>query len=155
VIANPGDYEARANIMWCATQALNGLIACGVPTDWATHMIGHELTAFYGIDHAQSLAVVMPALLRYKRAQKCDKLVQYAERVWGIRDGVSEMRADVAIDMTVAFFRSVGVPTSLRDYGIGPNAANMVSERFAERGTKLGEHKDILANDVEQILKLC
>ncbi len=155
VIANPTDYDARANIMWSATQALNGLIACGAPADWATHMIGHELTAFYGVDHAQSLAVVMPALLRYKRAQKCDKLVQYGERVWGIHSGTREMRADAAIDMTAAFFRSAGVPTTLRDYGIGPDAATVVSARFAQRGTTLGEHKDILAKDVEQILQLC
>ena len=97
----------------------------------------------------------MPALLRYKRGQKCEKLVQYAERMWGIHTGASEMRADAVIDMTEAFFRAVGVPTTLQDYGIAPDAANAVSARFAQRGTKLGEHKDILANDVEQILKLC
>jgi NADP-dependent alcohol dehydrogenase len=155
VVANPTDLDVRANIMWSATQALNGLLSCGVPTDWATHMIGHELTALYGVDHAQSLAIVMPALLQYKKEQKCEKLVQYAERVWGIKNGTDEMRADAAIELTAAFFRSVGVPTRLSDYAITSDAACIVSNRFAERNTVLGEHHDIRADDIRQILQHC
>ncbi len=155
MLAEPPDYDARATLMWCATQALTGLIACGVPSDWATHMIGHELTAFYGIDHGQSLAVVMPALLRFMQEQKCAKLVQYAERVWGLKQGTDALRAEAAIELTAQFFRSVGVPTTLKDYGIGPEAGRRVGERFAQRGTKLGEHKNIRAAEAEAILALC
>jgi NADP-dependent alcohol dehydrogenase len=155
LMSNPTDYDSRANFMWCATQALNGLIACGVPQDWATHMIGHELTAFYGIDHGQSLAVVMPAILRYLRDQKCAKLVQYAERVWGINVGTDELRAEAAIDLTVKFFRSLGVPTTLKEYGIGPEAARRVGERFAQRGTHLGEKQNVGAKETEEILTMC
>jgi NADP-dependent alcohol dehydrogenase len=148
------DYNSRANFMWCATQALNGLIGCGVPGDWATHMIGHELTAFYGIDHAQSLAVVMPALLKYLREQKSAKLVQYAERVWGIRSGKDTLRADAAIEFTTQFFRSLNVPTTLKEYGISPDAGQRVGQRFAQRGTHLGEKKNIGAKETEEILAL-
>jgi NADP-dependent alcohol dehydrogenase len=153
-LCEPPDYDARATLMWCATQALNGLIACGVPTDWATHMIGHELTALYGIDHGQSLAVVLPGVLEVQRRWKCEKLLQYAERVWGIHSGTDEFRIDAAITMTELFFRSMGVPTTLREYGIGPEAADAVSQRFEQRGTKLGEHKDIRASETRTILSL-
>ena len=155
LMTDPTDYNSRANFMWCATQALNGLIGCGVPGDWATHMIGHELTAFYGIDHGQSLAVVMPALLKYLRDQKCAKLVQYAERVWGLRNGSDTLRAEAAIELTAQFFRSVGVPTTLKDYGIPSDAGKRVAERFVQRGTKLGEKGNISAKETEEILALC
>ena len=155
VLADPQDYDAHATLMWCATQALNGLIGCGVPQDWATHMIGHELTAFYGIDHAQSLAVVMPALMKYLRSLKCEKLLQYGERVWGIRIGDNDLRIDTAIHITAEFFRSVGVATTLKEYGIGPQAAQTVGQRFAQRGTRLGERREIAAQDIEAVLALC
>ncbi len=151
-LAHPTDYDARANLMWCATQALNFLIHCGTPWDLATHFIGHELTALYGIDHAQSLAPVLPAVLRFEKARKLEKLVQYGERVWGIREGSDDLRADMAIRTTEAFFRSLGVPTTLKEYGIGVEAAKAVGQRFAQRGTKLGEHQDIGAVETETIL---
>ena len=97
-LANPGDYDARANLMWCATQALNGVIGCGVPQDWATHMIGHELTALYGIDHAQSLAVVMPSLLSHQKERKRDKLLRFARRVWNLQGDDQEKLIDGGID---------------------------------------------------------
>jgi NADP-dependent alcohol dehydrogenase len=83
-LAEPENYDVRANIMWCATLALNGLIGAGVPQDWATHMIGHEITALYGLDHAQTLAIVLPAMLDVRKETKRAKLLQYAERIWGI-----------------------------------------------------------------------
>ncbi len=155
IVKDPPDYDGRAALMWCATQALNGLIACGVPTDWATHMIGHELTALYGIDHGQSLAVVMPAVMRFMADQKHAKLLQYAGRVWGINQGSEEARVNAAIDMTAQFFRSVGVPTKLSDYGISSEAGQRISERFAQRGTLLGEHNTIGASETQAILALC
>jgi len=118
VVNEPENYAARANHMWAATMALNGIIAAGVPVDWATHMIGHELTARFGIDHGRTLAIVLPSLLNELRDQKHDKLVQYAERVWNITGGDEETKIDEAIAMTRAFFESLGVKTHLSDYGV-------------------------------------
>ena len=103
-VENPEDYDARANLVWCATMALNGLIGAGVPQDWNTHMIGHEITALFGVDHAQTLAVVQPAVWKIRREQKKEKLVQFAERVWGIREGSSDEKIDEAIARTEEFF---------------------------------------------------
>jgi NADP-dependent alcohol dehydrogenase len=153
VLADPKDYDARANMMWCATQALNQLIAVGVPQDWATHMIGHQLTASYGLDHAQTLAVVAPALLRHQRARKQAKLLQYAERVWDLREGTPEDRIEGAIRKTEEFFRSVGVKTRLGEYGVGPEAPARIAEKFEKRGEKIGERGDLGAREVREILE--
>jgi NADP-dependent alcohol dehydrogenase len=150
------DYESRANVMWCATMALNGLIGAGVPQDWATHMIGHELTALHGLDHAQTLAIVLPNMLTIKRDRKRDKLLQYAERVWGLVDGDEDVRIDRAIQKTRDFFESVGVHTKLSDYGVGLDVIPLITDRFEKRGfVALGEHQDVTPKVVEQILALC
>lgn len=115
-LEEPDNYAVRANVMWSATLALNGLIGAGVPQDWSTHMLGHELTAMHGLDHAQTLAVVLPAMLRDRKAQKREKLLQYAERVWNLRDGSEEGRIDGAIEATRGFFERMGVPTRMSDY---------------------------------------
>lgn len=153
-LKTPEDYGVRANLMWCATQALNGLIGCGVPQDWATHLIGHELTALYGLDHAQTLAVILPALLAERREAKREKLLQYAERVWQLRDGDAEARIDAAIAATENFFRSLGVGTRLADYQLGeeviePVTANLVAHRMVA----LGEHRDIDPETSARILR--
>ncbi|MES2758502.1 MAG: iron-containing alcohol dehydrogenase [Pseudomonadota bacterium] len=143
-LAATDDYTTRANLMWTATLALNGLIGAGVPQDWATHMIGHELTALYDIDHARTLAIVLPALLNVQRTQKRAKLLQYGERVWGIRDGSEEERLDAAIAATRAFFERLGVPTRLSAYGLDATAVEAVLAQLAKHGmTSLGEHRDI------------
>ncbi len=150
------DYESRANVMWCATMALNGLIGVGVPQDWATHMIGHELTALHGLDHAQTLAIVLPNMLTIKRDRKREKLLQYAERVWGLVDGDEDVRIDQAIQKTRDFFESVGVHTKLSDYGVGLDVIPLITDRFEKRGfVALGEHQDVTPKVVEQILALC
>jgi len=141
---DPVDYEGRANYMWAASNALNHLIGVGVPQDWATHSIGHELTALYGLDHAETLAAVIPWLAWYKREQKKEKLLQYGERVFGIKSGTLDARVDQTILATAAFFHSVGMPTTLSSYGVDPDeAADIIQKRFEKRGTVLGEHKDI------------
>ncbi|MFL9692772.1 alcohol dehydrogenase [Aeromonas veronii] len=143
-LAEPHNYEVRANIMWSATMALNGLIGAGVPQDWATHMLGHELTALYGLDHAQTLAVVLPALLQAKRKQKHAKLLQYAERVWGLNSGSEAERIDDAIAATRDFFERMGVKTRLRDYGLKDLGIDTLIGKLGEHGmTRLGEHSDI------------
>ncbi|MFB3826074.1 MAG: iron-containing alcohol dehydrogenase [Bryobacteraceae bacterium] len=149
-LAEPRDYESRASLMWCATMALNGLIACGVPQDWSTHQIGHEITALHGLDHAQTLAVVFPATMAVRRESKREKLLQYGERVWGVRD------IDQAIERTRAFFESLGVRTRLRDYGVPASTVQEVARRFAIRGwTGNGERGDVGPAAVERILAAC
>ena len=150
------DYDVRANLMWCATVGLNGSLGCGVEAqDWATHMIGHELTALYGIDHGRTLAVIMPAVHRHEIARKQKRLAQYAARVWHITQGDEAARAAQAIDKTETFFKSVGVPTRLSEYGIdAAEAGRLVAERLAKRGVMIGEFGDLGAKEVREIVAL-
>ncbi|MGE5647895.1 MAG: iron-containing alcohol dehydrogenase [Acidobacteriota bacterium] len=154
-LANPCDYNSRANLMWCATMALNGLISVGVPQDWATHMIGHEITALAGLDHAQTLAIVLPNLLHVKRDTKREKLLQYAARVWGITAGEPEERISSAIEKTRTFFHRLGVPTRLSDYGVALETVAEIPARFERRGTVFGERQDVTPAVVSKILELC
>lgn len=143
-LSQPHDYEVRANLMWVATMALNGLIGAGVPQDWSTHMIGHELTVLHGLDHAQTLAVLLPSMLQQRRTAKRAKLLQYAERVWNLRDGDEEQRIDTAISKTRAFFEVLGVQTRLSGYGLGTEIIEPLLAQLESHGmVKLGEHRDI------------
>ena len=152
---NPPDYDARANFMWVCSNALNHLIGAGVPQDWATHSIGHELTALYGLAHAESLAVVLPWLLWYKRDQKRDKLLQYGYRVMDQKMQKYTERVDRTIEATAAFFQSVCMPTTLTSYGVDPDeAATKVQARFEAREWTLGEHDDINGTAAAAILRL-
>lgn len=144
VVKEPADYDSRANLMWTATMALNGLVGAGVPQDWATHLVGHELTAQFGLDHAQTLAVLLPSMLQVRREGKRAKLLQYAERVWGITEGDEDERIDLAIKKTRAFFESLGVKTRLSDYGVSADAIDgLVRQLNAHGMTRLGEHQDV------------
>lgn len=156
ITANPADYEAAANFMWCCTMALNGLIQKGVPTDWAVHAMGHELTAQYGIDHARTLAIIAPSHYRYNLSAKREKLAQYGKRVWGIIEGDTEAIAKAAIIKTEEFFHSLQIDTKLSDYTKDyEGTAQKISERFTERGwTGLGEHKKLSPADVEKIVEM-
>jgi len=157
VLAAPQDLSIRANIMWTATLALNGLIGVGVPQDWATHMVGHELTALYGLDHAQTLAVVLPGMLSVRREAKRGKLLQYAERVWGLdaAAGSEDERIDAAIQRTRAFFEQMGVPTRLSGYGLDAGAVHSVASALETAGmTSLGEHRDVSPAIVREVLQL-
>lgn len=152
VLASPDDYDARANLMWTATLALNGLIGAGVPQDWSTHMIGHELTALYDIDHARTLAIVLPANLQNRRDAKAAKLLQYAERVWNITEGSEAERINDAIESTRRFFESLEIATRLGDYDLGPEAIDAVLAQLKAHGmTRLGERRDV---DLEQSRKI-
>ncbi len=152
-LANPDDYAVRANLMWCATQALNGLLGCGVPQDWSTHMIGHELTALYHIDHAQTLAVVLPALLAERRQVKREKLLQYGARVWGLKEGDEEQRIDAAIKATRDFFKRMGVPTRLSEHGLDADVIPQVLAQLERHGmTALSERRDLDLEASERIL---
>jgi NADP-dependent alcohol dehydrogenase len=152
-IAAPENEDVRANLMWVATLALNGLIGAGVPQDWATHMIGHELTAAYGIDHARTLAIVLPAMLDVQRTQKHDKLLQYGQRVWGINDGSDEQRIAATIEATRDFFELMGVPTRLGYYDLSNNAIDLIINQLEAHGmTPLGEHSDVTLEVSRRVL---
>jgi NADP-dependent alcohol dehydrogenase len=149
------DYDSRANFMWAATQALNGVIGCGVVEDWSTHMIGHELTAFFGLAHAETLAIVLPGMWKHQFEHKKGKLAQLARRVWHVTQGDTDSQAKAAIEKTEAFFHSVSMPTQLSFYNIGKNDIEQVVKRFEHRKTVIGEHRDIQAAQVREILLLC
>lgn len=152
-LKDPHNYDVRANVMWAATMALNGLIGQGVPQDWATHMIGHEITALYGLDHAQTLAIVLPALLQQQRQQKREKLLQYGRRVFQLQHTDEERLIDETIAHTRAFFEQMGVPTRLADYGIGADAVDaLVAKLQQHQMLKLGEHGDITLDVSRAIL---
>lgn len=153
VLANRTDYDAAANFMWSATMALNGLIGVGVPQDWATHMIGHELTAYHGIDHAQTLAIVLPGVMHIKRNEKKAKILQLGERVFGVTTGTVEERIDTTIRKTVEFFESVGIPTRLPDYNVPTETIDTICERFTKRGYKIGEKAEIGPAEIRLILE--
>jgi len=154
--ANPADYEAMSNLMWSATMALNGLIGSGVPQDWAVHMMGHELTASFGIDHARTLAIIAPSHYKYNFESKKEKLAQYGERVWKITTGSSDEKARAAIEKTEAFFNSLGVDTKLSKYTADfKGTAQHISKRFSERGwAGLGEKRSLKPSDVEKIVEM-
>ena len=154
-LQEPDNYDVRANLMWTATLALNGLIGVGVPNDWATHMLGHELTALHGLDHAQTLAVVLPAMLQQRREEKRGKLLQYAERIWGLRDGDENQRIDQAIAHTRQFFEALDVPTRLSDYGIGRAAIPALVEQLRRHSMiTLGEHGNLGLDGSRQVYEL-
>ena len=155
VLAQNKDYNALASYMWCTTQALNGTLSCGTVGDWSTHMIGHELTAFFGLAHAESLAVVLPGVWKHQFENKKDKLAKFGERVWNMKHDTDDENAVLAIEKTVEFFHSVGMPTTLADYNISKEDINKVVSRFEERGTIVGEHQNISHKEVGDILTLC
>ncbi|BAJ03918.1 iron-containing alcohol dehydrogenase [Shewanella violacea] len=144
VLVNPDDYDIRANLMWVATTALNGTIGSGVPQDWATHMIGHELTALYNMDHARTLAVILPSLLTLTKEAKREKLLQFAHRVWHLEQGSDDEKIDLAITKTRAFFEAMGIGTRLSDYDLGKQDVDVVVAQLEAHGmVALGEHENI------------
>lgn len=144
LIDNLQDIEARTNVMWAATQALSGLIGVGVPQDWATHMIGHELTGNFGVDHGRSLTIVLPAIMQVCREEKKAKLLQYAERIWNITEGSDDVRIDAAIERTKQFFSQMKTPVSLGEINLGQADVDTAMSSLEAHGmTKLGENGSI------------
>jgi NADP-dependent alcohol dehydrogenase len=156
VVENPSDYKLASNFVWSATMALNGLIQKGVPSDWATHMIGHELTALYGIDHARTLAIIGPNLYRVMFETKKDKLAQYGQRVWHIKGNSTEEIAEKAIEKTVEFFHKMGMKTKLSENAENiEKTADFIIARFEERGWKaLGEKQNVTLEKVKTIVEM-
>ena len=152
---NQHDYDLMADFMLSATMGLNGFIAMGVAQDWATHMIGHELTALHGLTHGATLAIVLPGTLRVLSAQKGDKLLQYGERVWGITTGERDERIRLAIERTEGFFRSLGLSTRLSEEGIGEETIAEIERRFDTRGARYGEARNVDGAMARRILEAC
>lgn len=147
------DLDVRGNIMWAASMALNGLIGSGVPQDWATHMIGHELTGTHGIDHARTLSIVLPAVMKVCKEAKREKLLQYAERVWNLTDGDENVRINSAIELTEKFFDMMQVPTRLSHVDLAESDIDLLIEKLVQHGmVKLGEHSDITPEVSREIL---
>ena len=147
------DYDTMANFMIAATVALNGYIEWGVAQDWATHMIGHELTALHGLDHGMTLAIVYPGTMRVMRPEKREKLIRYAEKVWGLTGGSDDEKIDGAIARTEEFFRSLGLKIRLGDYGIGQETIDEVVRRFKTRGWNVGEGGIVTPEKAGKILE--
>ena len=153
-IDNPEDYDARANLVWCATMALNGLIGAGVPNDWTTHMLGHELTALFGIDHGKTLAILQPSVWQIRKDKKREKLVQYAERVWNITEGDDDAKIDLAINKTREFFESLGIKTRMSEYGIKANELDKIVSALKNHGlVALSESRDLNLEISREILE--
>ena len=152
-LEKPEDYEVRANVMWAASLALNGLIGAGVPQDWTTHNLGHELTALFGLDHARSLAAVLPAVLEVRREQKQQKLLQYGARIFGLSEGDEATRVTATIARTAAFFEQMGLPTRLSAHGIGEEAiARVLDQLKAARRLRMGERLDVTLEHARAML---
>jgi len=150
---NQYDYEAMATFMLSATMGLNGFIAMGVTQDWATHMIGHELTALNGITHGHSLTIILPGTMWVLRGEKGEKIVQYGKRVWGIEHPDKEVAIKLTIDKTEEFFRSLGLKTRLSENGVGEETINEIVRRFTERDVHVGENRSVDAQVARQILE--
>ncbi|KAB8031027.1 iron-containing alcohol dehydrogenase [Fluviispira multicolorata] len=155
-LKNPTNYDVRANLMWCATNALNGTIGKGVPQDWATHEIGHELTACFGLDHAQTLAVILPAVLKYEFAQKKKRLSHFGQVIFNIKANSDNKIAKSAIEKTENFFRSLGAKTRISEYKISKKALKPIPTQVIKTagGKKLGEHMHIGEKEISEILDL-
>ncbi|MFC3024589.1 iron-containing alcohol dehydrogenase [Vibrio zhugei] len=150
---NRDNDEWRANLMWSANQALNGLIGTGVPQDWATHMIGHEFTALWQVDHGRSLAIVQPWLLRNQMDVKRAKLEQMGRNVFGLETG--DDLAERTIQAIEAFYHSLNVDTQFADHGMTqPEAVDTVVGQLEKHGmTALGEHNAITLTQSREILE--
>lgn len=156
IMEDPSNYKHAANFMWSCTMALNGLLRNGVPNDWAIHMMGHELTALYGIDHARTLAILAGPHYTYNFENKKEKLAQYAERVWNVSEGSVEERAKAGIQKTVDFFHSIGIKTQLSEYTADfEGTSSEVARRLADKGMiALGEHGKLTPEDAEKIVEM-
>ncbi|MDR2971159.1 MAG: iron-containing alcohol dehydrogenase [Bacteroidales bacterium] len=153
--ADKTNYDVMSEFMLCATMALNGFTAMGVTQDWATHLIGHEITALHGTTHGQTLAIVILGTMKQLREQKKAKLLQFGERVFTIVEGTEEQRIDRTIEATEQFFRSIGLATKLKELNIGNETILKIKERFLFRGTRLGECGNVDGYITEEILKKC
>ncbi|MBN2723836.1 MAG: iron-containing alcohol dehydrogenase [Deltaproteobacteria bacterium] len=153
ILREPPDLDARGMLMWCSSNALNRYIGTGVVQDWTTHMIGHELTALAGMDHAATLAVLLPGVLKYKINEKLEMLVRYAGNVWGISGSDPLETVMQGIEATEKFFSELGAGVTLSEVAVDCSIIDRIVERFEKRRIILGENSDIYPEDVRKILE--
>ena len=155
VLSEKRDYKIMSEFMLSATLALNNMIRMGVSQDWATHMIGHELTALHSITHGHTLAIVYPATLRVLKEQKGNKILQYGERIWNITEGNTEERIEKTIVKTEEFFRSLGLKTRLSEMNVGNETIDLIEKRFNKYGVSYGENRNVNGSVAKEILLEC
>ena len=156
VTLDPSNYEVRANIMWAATIAHNGLCGVGREEDWASHFLEHEVSAVYGVTHGAGLAVIQPAWLNWVSNHRPEKVAQFAERVWNV-----EKRKDLRM-MTVEgvfaykqFLKSIGLPTSFRELGIeNPDIDKLVYKLHEDKGEFIGNYVQLDRRATREIYEL-
>ncbi|MFY0543200.1 iron-containing alcohol dehydrogenase [Brevibacillus sp. H7] len=156
VLANPEDYDARANILYCGTMALNGTLPMGVETDWATHSIEHAVSAVYDIPHGGGLAIIFPNWMRYVYRENAERFKRFAVEVWGV-DPSGKSDDEIALEgiaATEAFFRRIGAPSRLADYQIGDENLELMAQKAVPFGP-IGKFKKLTSEDVAEILRMC
>ena len=155
LLANPDDYRLRATVMWCASQAVNGVLSRGVPTDWCTHAIGHELTALFDLSHAQTLAILLGGVYRHQLSNKLAKLAHFGRQVWQL-SGPDDEVAVKSIDMTETFFETLGIPTRFSAIGLDAQEVGDALSAHLAQGPfqNLGEHKNIDLEAIRAIVQL-
>lgn len=154
VLLYPNDYNVRANLMWAATNALNGLIGCGVPQDWSSHRMGYGLTTEYGMDHAQTLAIILPGVMEFKKKEKEQKILRMGNVLFNIHEGATDERIARTIGEVEHFFRHMGLKTRLSEVGLGEEAIEAVAMPIEKMQWKLGENENITAEEARKILRL-
>lgn len=155
VIANPKDYDARANIMWSGTLAHNGVCSGGREEDWSTHALEHELSAVYDVTHGAGLAVMFPAWMTYAMKENPGKLAQFARRVFDIEENDDSKAAALGIDALKRFLTSIGMPVSMKELGIGNPDVRLLAEKVTEnKGDVFGGYIKIDRDVAEKIYDL-
>lgn len=156
-LADPEDYEARAQLMWTSSLALNGITSTGKSFMWSCHYIEHELSAHYDITHGAGLAMLTPKWMRYILSDKTvDKFCDYAVNVWGFaREDDKMALANKGIDATEEFFKSIGLPSTLGEFGIDDAKFAQMAENAVKVGCLQGAYVPLLEEDVINILKMC
>jgi len=154
VLDEPANYESRAQLAWCATLALNGIVGVGrLGGDWSSHTIEHSLSALYDVDHGQGLAVIMPAWMRYVYKQDIPKFERLAVNVFGIKEGTAEEKALRSIDSLQDFYRKIGAPVTLRELNIDFEELAKIADNAALM-SPFGALKKLYREDILAILKL-
>lgn len=155
-LKEPDNYEARANLMWASTQALNGLLSCGKGGGWTCHPIEHELSAYYDITHGEGLAILTPAWMRYiLNHQTVDKLCEYGRNVWDITEEDKFKCANMAIDATEQFFKDCNIPMTLGQVGIDSSKLELMAEDTIRHNNMDCGYVALNKEDILAILKAC
>lgn len=156
-LEEPDNYEARAQLMWTSSLALNGMVTTGKNFMWSCHYIEHELSAHYDITHGAGLAMLTPKWMRYFLSDKTvDKFYTYALNVWDVAPSDDKFAvANAGIDATEAFFRSIGMPMTLSEFGIDDSKFGEMAEKAVVVGHLAGAYVPLSKEDVVEILKMC